>query len=33
MHRRGKDIAEAIRAADIARRIYYDEIDRQKKQY
>lgn len=33
MRRRGEDVAEAIRAADIARRIYYDEIDRQKKQY
>ena len=33
MRRRGEDVAEAIRAADTARRIYHDEIDRQKKQH
>jgi hypothetical protein len=33
IRRRGEDVAEATRATDIARRIYYDEIDRQKKQH
>jgi hypothetical protein len=33
MRCRGEDVAEAIWAADTARRMYHDEIDRQKKQH
>jgi hypothetical protein len=33
MRRRGEDVVEAIRAVDVARRLYYDQIDRQKKQH
>jgi ribonuclease HI len=33
MRRRGEDVAEAIRAADTARRMYHHEVDRQKKQH
>jgi hypothetical protein len=33
MRRRGDDTIEAIREADVARRLYHDEMDRKKKQY
>jgi deoxyribodipyrimidine photolyase len=33
MRRQGEDVTEAIRATQTTRRLYYDEIDRQKKQH